>query len=74
MIKYFCDGCKKEIIEDIIYRIKIYDVPKDNFYLVRTNEIACFADINDGYVNINSSPMYCKKCKEKVESLIRYSL
>ena len=74
MTKYFCDGCKHEIIEGI-YRVSIYaDVPKsktNSYWDVLMGAASSDSNINESF---EAKPMYCEKCKEKIKNFIACGL
>ena len=75
MTRYFCDGCKNEIIGDI-YRVKIYVEPESKPYWARISD--ALAPYTESTNNLNGviaqQPMYCQKCKEKIENFIACGL
>lgn len=63
MVKYFCDKCKEEIKGDI-YRVNIYCDTKSKHYCDITTSIAIIQETPI------EQPMFCEKCKDKIESFI----
>lgn len=76
MTKYFCDGCKTEISGNI-YHVKIYVNEKSKSSWEKLSEAlspyttATNCNANETTVEI---PMYCQKCKEKIENFIACGL
>ena len=76
MTKYFCDKCNSEIIGDI-YHVKIYVEPtKTKSYWETLGDVLSPYTKSTNKLNevTIDRPMYCQKCKEKIENFITCGL
>lgn len=72
MIKMHCDKCGEEI-KDKYYTINIYGHdtnPKYNYATSVDSASACSNSREDMLRILNSTKMYCKDCKDKVEAYL----
>ena len=69
MVKLYCDRCEKEI-KDRYYTINIYshDVnPKYDYDTAVVSTSAYSNGRDDILRTLNSTRMYCKECRDKIE-------
>lgn len=72
MVRLHCDRCEKEI-KDKYYTVNIYahDV-NPQYYNTTYADVAsaCSSSREDILRTLNATKMYCKDCKNKIESFI----
>lgn len=75
MTKHFCDKCNSEIIGNI-YRINIYVEPESKSYWARIGDaLSPYTESTNKLNGVDAEqPMYCQKCKEKIENFITYGI
>ena len=67
MIKYFCDRCGEQIVNNNIYHISITFeniAKKSSWELLNESVRSVSSSISD---RIEQQPIYCEKCKEEIE-------
>ena len=72
MVKLHCDRCKKEI-KDKYYTINIHEVnlcSEDSVASAIDSLCLCTTKIKTPYEKLKSTKMYCKNCKDKIESIL----
>ena len=72
MVKLHCDRCSKEI-KDRYYTVNIYSYdtnPKYDCYTTADCASAYSGDRDSVLRMLNSTKMYCKDCRDKIEAFI----
>ena len=71
MVKLYCDKCGKEI-KDKYYTININEHDKYSTNKISTDDCiaTAYSARDDALKMLNSQKMYCKNCKDKVESFL----